>query len=56
METNLITQALSGHKMARGSLQAVEAGRLLACGGEHSGHGMLGTVTAWIPVHSEHFL
>lgn len=41
-----ITPALSGHKMARGSLQAVEAGRFFACGGEHSGHGMLGTVKA----------
>lgn len=45
-ENHLITLALSGHKMARGSLPAVEAGRLLACGGEHSGHAMLGTATA----------
>lgn len=43
---DLSTPASSGHKMARGSLQAVEAGRLLACGGEHSGHAMLGTATA----------
>ncbi len=46
LRTHLITLASSGHKMARGSLPAVEAGRLLACGGEHSGHAMLGTATA----------
>lgn len=40
-----ITIAESGHKMAKGSLTRGEVGRLLACGEEHSGHGMLGTVT-----------
>lgn len=46
---NIIKVALSCHKMAGGSLLLVEkVGQLLSCG-EHSGHGMLGTVTAPIP-------
>lgn len=47
MDNHLITLAPSDHKMARGSLPTMEEeGRLLARGGEHSGHGMLGTATA----------